>query len=144
MARKKFKRAFSLQPDEDILDWNTLTDEDFAAASQQEKEDFIQDRKSVSYWKDAWRRLRKNTVAMVAMGVLIIIFLFAFLGPVLVPYGYAQFNAGAENLHPWHYTLADQQRLNAEMAERTGAATLTPEEAWGNAQATAGVMEEEP
>ena len=134
MARKKYKRAFSLQPDEDILDWNTLTDEDFAAASQQEKEDFIQDRKSVSYWKDAWRRLRKNTVAMVAMGVLIIIFLFAFLGPVLVPYGYAQFNAGAENLHPWHYSLDDQQRLNAEMAERTGASSLTPEEAWAKAQ----------
>ena len=76
---------------------------------QREKEDFIQQRKSVSYWADAWRRLRKNVVAMVALGVIVLLVLFAFVGPMLVPYGYDQFNAGAENLYPWHYSLEAQQ-----------------------------------
>lgn len=108
---KKLKRPFSLQPDEDILNWNTLTDADFAPATVDEKANFIEDRKSVSYWADAWRRLKKNTVAMVAMVVLILIFLFAFVGPAVMPYNYDGFNPGGENLHPWHYTLEDQKTL---------------------------------
>lgn len=116
---KKIKRCpVSLQPDiENLL--QDLTPDDFAAASNQEKEDFIQDRQSVSYWKDAWRRLKKNTVAMVALGVIVFLFLFAFVGPFLIPYGYDQFNKGAENLYPYHYTLEDQQRVNEEIAART-------------------------
>ena len=57
---KKIKKCpVSLQPDiENLL--QDLTPDDFASASSQEKEDFIQDRQSVSYWKDAWRRLKKN------------------------------------------------------------------------------------
>lgn len=123
---KKMKRCpVSLQPDvESMLDCNSLTNEDFEPANQNEKEDFIQERASVSYWKDAWRRLKQNTVAMVAMGVVIFLFLFAFVGPYLVPYGYDQFNKGAENLYPYHYTLEDQQRLDAEVAARTQSEVL--------------------
>ena len=46
---------------------------------------------------------------MVALGVIVLLVLFAFVGPMLVPYGYDQFNAGAENLYPWHYSLEAQQ-----------------------------------
>ena len=116
---KKIKKCpVSLQPDiENLL--QELTPDDFASASSQEKEDFIQDRQSVSYWKDAWRRLKKNVVAMVALGVIIFLFLFAFVGPLLIPYGYDEFNDGAENLFPYHYTLEDQQRVDEEIASRT-------------------------
>ena len=111
MAEKQKKAVFgSLQPDVDpLLELNDLTAADFAPATSGEKEDFIQQRKSVSYWADAWRRLRKNVVAMVALGVIVLLVLFAFVGPMLVPYGYDQFNAGAENLYPWHYSLEAQQ-----------------------------------
>ena len=116
---KKIKRCpVTLQPDIESL-LNELSSDDFSAASLEERADFIQERQSVSYWKDAWRRLRKNVVAMVALGVIIFLFLFAFAGPYLVPYGYEQFNKGAENLYPYHYTLEDQKRLDAEIAERT-------------------------
>lgn len=81
-----------------LLELNDLTAADFAPATSGEKEDFIQQRKSISYWADAWRRLRKNVVAMVALGVIVLLVLFAFVGPMLVPYGYDQFNAGAEPL----------------------------------------------
>ena len=118
---KKMKRCpISLQPDvESMLDWNTLTAADFEPASQNEKEDFIQERASVSYWKDAWRRLKQNVVAMVALGVIIFLILFAFVGPYLIPYGYDQFNSGAENLYPFHYSLEDQIRVEEEIAART-------------------------
>ena len=123
---KKMKRCIvSLQPDvESMLDWNTLPPADFEPATQNEREDFIQERASVSYWKDAWRRLKQNTVAMVALGVVIFLILFAFVGPYLVPYGYDEFNKGAENLYPYHYTLEDQKRLDEEIAARTQSEVL--------------------
>ena len=139
MAEKKMKRCpVTLQPDiEEMLDWNNYSPDDFERASQTEKEDFIQDRQSVSYWKDAWRRLKKNTVAMVALGVIIFLILFAFVGPYLVPYGYEQFNKGAENLHPFHYDLEDQKRLDAEVAARTQTETLSVEDMIAQAEAEA-------
>lgn len=136
----KMKRCpVTLQPDiEELLDWNNYSADDFDSASQTEKKDFIQERQSVSYWKDAWRRLKKNVVAMVALGVIIFLVLFAFVGPYLVPYGYDQFNKGAENLHPTHYTLEDTQKLDAELAARTTAGgTKSAEEMIAEAEAEA-------
>ena len=136
----KMKRCpVTLQPDiEELLDWNNYSADDFDSASQTEKKDFIQERQSVSYWKDAWRRLKKNVVAMVALGVIIFLVLFAFVGPYLVPYGYDQFNKGAENLHPTHYTLEDTQKLDEELAARTTAGgTKSAEEMIAEAEAEA-------
>lgn len=134
---KKMKRCpVSLQPDIESL-LADLSEDDFSPASKQEKEDFIQDRQSVSYWKDAWRRLRKNIVAMVAFGVIIFLFLFAFVGPLIVPYGYEQFNTGAENLFPYHYTLEDQKRLDEEIAARTETEVVDVKEMIAKAKAEA-------
>ena len=133
------KRAIgSLQPDvEEILHWNDLPADAFEAASASEKENFIQDRKSVSYWADAWRRLRRNKVAMVAMVIVILLALFAFIGPMIVPYSYDQQIRGANNLHPWHYSWEDKQRISAYMEEHNGMANMTPDEAVEQARAEA-------
>ena len=134
---KKIKKCpVSLQPDiENLL--QDLCPDDFASASRQEKDDFIQDRQSVSYWKDAWRRLKKNVVAMVALGVIVFLFLFAFVGPLLIPYGYDEFNKGAENLYPYHYTLEDTQRVNDEIASRTQSDVVDVDEMIAQAKAEA-------
>ena len=134
---KKIKKCpVSLQPDiENLL--QDLSPDDFASASRQEKDDFIQDRQSVSYWKDAWRRLKKNVVAMVALGVIVFLFLFAFVGPLLIPYGYDEFNTGAENLYPYHYTLEDTQRVNDEIASRTQSDVVDVDEMIAQAKAEA-------
>ena len=135
MAEQKKKTFGSLQPDiDDILSWG---EDAFAPASVSEKENFIQDRKSVSYWADAWRRLKKNTVAMVAMVIVILICLFAFVGPMFVPYENGQIIKGANNLHPWHISYEDQQKINAYMEEKNGAANLDPDEAVEQARAEA-------
>lgn len=115
------------QPDiENLLE---LTPEDFASATEEQKESFIQDRESISYWKDAWRRLKSNRVSMVALGVIIFLILFAFVGPSVMPYGYDQFNKGAENLYPWHYSLEDGEKL----AEAQGSAEMRLELAFEEA-----------
>ena len=134
---KKIKKCpVSLQPDiENLI--QDLSPDDFASASRQEKDDFIQDRQSVSYWKDAWRRLKKNVVAMVALGVIVFLFLFAFVGPLLIPYGYDEFNKGAENLYPYHYTLEDTQRVNDEIASRTQSDVVDVDEMIAQAKAEA-------
>ncbi len=139
MAEHKRKKTFgSLQPDiEDILSWNELPGDAFEAATTEERENFIQDRKSVSYWADAWRRLRKNIVAMVALCIVVIIALFAFIGPMVVPYTYKQQVRGSESLHPWHYSLEDQQRISDYLEEHNGAGKLTPDEAVEKARAEA-------
>lgn len=43
-------------------------------------------RPSLSYWKDAWRRLRKNKLAMAGLIFLILLTLFAVFGPIFSPY----------------------------------------------------------
>lgn len=47
-------------------------------------------RPSMTYWQDAWRRLKENPVAIVALVLLILMFLMAAFGPYLQPYDYAE------------------------------------------------------
>ena len=69
--------------------------------------------------------------------MIIFLVLFAFVGPYIVPYGYEEFNKGAENLHPFHYALEDQQRLEAEIAARTKTETLSVDDMIEQAKAEA-------
>ena len=45
-------------------------------------------RPSISYWQDAWRRLRKDKLAMFGMVFIAIVALFAIFGPMFCPYEY--------------------------------------------------------
>ena len=46
------------------------------------------------------RRFRRNKFAMVALVLIILLFLFAFVGPLISPYTYDQFNQGQEDQSP--------------------------------------------
>ena len=41
---------------------------------------------STSFWSDAWRRLKRNRIAVVAGGIVILVLALAFAGPWLTPY----------------------------------------------------------
>ena len=58
---------------------------DFDSASLAEREAVVEKHKSISYWRDAWRRFRGNTVSMVALFVFILCLMFAFVGPKVIP-----------------------------------------------------------
>ena len=40
------------------------------------------DRPTISYWQDAWRRLKKNPVAMASLVVLVILIIMCIIGPI--------------------------------------------------------------
>jgi oligopeptide transport system permease protein len=48
--------------------------------------------KGVSLWQDAWTRLRKNRLAMVGLGFLVLIMFLALITPWIAPYGYEEQN----------------------------------------------------
>ncbi|GGD88105.1 ABC transporter permease [Paenibacillus nasutitermitis] len=57
-------------------------------------------RPSLNYWQDAWRRLKKNKLAMAGLVVLVIITLLAILAPFFSGYDYETQNAEGVNLRP--------------------------------------------
>ncbi|MDR1558911.1 MAG: ABC transporter permease, partial [Clostridiales bacterium] len=57
-------------------------------------------RPSLTYWQDAWIRLRKNKVAVASLIVLIIYIGMAIFAPMLSKYSYSANNAKAMNLTP--------------------------------------------
>lgn len=83
---------------EPALGQPSYQEDDFILATVEEKESFIEMKQSLSYWQDAWRRLKKNEVAMISMFIVIAIFLFAFIGPLFMENDYATQVRGDENL----------------------------------------------
>lgn len=55
---------------------------------------------SLSYWQDAWLRVRKNKGAIVSLVVLVLLTIMAFVGPHLNKYGYDEQNLPHNNLPP--------------------------------------------
>ena len=76
----------------------------FVPATAEEKQELVVIRQGTSLWKDAMRRFRRNKFAMVALVLIIMLFLFAFVGPLLSQYDYDQFNQGQEDQGPnWQH-----------------------------------------
>lgn len=84
--------------------------DDFLPASDEEKENLVVMRDSVSFWKDGLRRLRKNKIAMVSLAVVIVIMICAFIVPAFYPYTYEQQIKGSENLAPMTYSEEELAR----------------------------------
>lgn len=55
-------------------------------------------RESKNFWQDAWAQLKRNKLAVVGMIGLIIIVIFAFIGPVINKHDYAEQNVEHRNL----------------------------------------------
>ena len=105
----KFAKLSPFQVDPDkIPDTLQLNEEDFAPAAESEKASMVETHKSISYWRDAWRRFRANTVSMVALAIFILCLLFAFLGPRLIPYNYSSQYRSSQKLAPFEYSKGEE------------------------------------
>ena len=104
---------FQLNPDK-IQELDKLGDEDFAPASNEEKENQVAQRSSVSYWRDAYRRFKANKVSMAALFLFILIFLFSYLGPLFVPYNYSDQYRKSIKLGPGEFSETEQTVRKAE------------------------------
>lgn len=98
---------FQVNPDKVWADYG-LSCSDFAPATSSEKESMVEIRKSVSYWRDAARRFKKNTVSMVALFIFIFILIFAFLGPLTIPYDYEKQYRSSQKLGPFEHSQEEE------------------------------------
>ena len=105
-AFKKFS-PFQVNPDRVWADYN-LNESDFAPASEAEKESVVETRESVSYWRDAARRFKKNKVSMVALCIFIVMLVFAFAGPTMIPYDYSNQYRSSQKLNPFEYSEQEE------------------------------------
>ena len=88
-----------------------LNPDDFLPATNEEKESLVVMRES--FWKDGFRRLRKNKVAMVSLVVIILIMILSFIVPSFYPYSYKTQIKGANNLAPMQYSADELARIDA-------------------------------
>lgn len=96
-----------------------LTPKDIVPATDEEKAQKIQMRESVTYWQDAIARFKKNKVAMLALGIIILVTLFALVGPLLSPYTYEQQIRGSEYQKPSIEHPFGTDNLGRDMLVRT-------------------------
>lgn len=78
-----------------------FTEELFQPAEKHEKGETNEIvRASMSFWQDAWRRLKKDKLAMVGMVFVILITIIAVFAPLLTPYDYATQDLSNTNQFP--------------------------------------------
>lgn len=96
-----------------------FSSDDFGLASESSKENFMTKTPPTSYLQDALRRLKENKVAMVSIGFLIIVCIFAFIGPFLVKGDYTTQYRGDENLFPCLRYPFGTDKLGRDLMVRT-------------------------
>lgn len=92
------KNFFSLQVDPDA----------FQPATEDEKARQSQMRESVSFTRDALRRLAKNQIAMICLATIVFIALVAAFVPSIYPYTYESQDLSRKYLDPFEYSEKEQ------------------------------------
>ncbi len=77
-----------------------LTPEKFKVVGFSQEEANRIDRPTISYWQDAWRRLRKNPVAMISLVVLGLLVVLVIIGPYIRGYDFITMNVRDKNQGP--------------------------------------------
>jgi oligopeptide transport system permease protein len=103
----------------DIKNTKFLEKDLFLPATDEEKATVEVMRPSISYWRDAWNRLRANKVALGALVVIILVILAAIIGPMISPYSYEQILEGQENLKPSMQHIFGTDSLARDLFTRT-------------------------
>ncbi|MCJ7841126.1 ABC transporter permease [Lederbergia sp. NSJ-179] len=77
-----------------------LTEDMFQPVAENFKEAEKIVRPSMSYWADAWRRLKTNKLAMFGLVIIILLLIMAIIGPYLNGYTYYEQDFTKKNLKP--------------------------------------------
>lgn len=90
----------------------------FEKATDEEKRQQDVMSESTSFWKDGFRKLRRNPLAMGSLIVLILIIGMILIVPHVVPYSYSQIitvngrrDKTASNMAPFQYSQLEQQYI---------------------------------
>ena len=79
---------------------NRLMSKDKFVFIEKKDEDIETIRPSLTYWQDAWRRLKQNKLSMIGMFTVVLILLFGFVGPKFRSYSYSDQVNKYKNLPP--------------------------------------------
>ena len=77
-----------------------LTEQSFRKVNKEENSSDHIVRPTITFWQDAWRRLRKNPVALCSLFILILFFIMVIIGPDLRGYDYTTIVAKNKNQVP--------------------------------------------
>ncbi len=90
----------------------------FDKATEEEKKQQDVMSESTSFFKDGMRKLFKNPLAVISIGLLAIIILTIIVAPMVIPYKYDEIlsinnkrDKGAKNLAPFTYSAAEQEYI---------------------------------
>ena len=88
-------------------------------ATAEQKTQRVMMRESTTYWQDAMRRFMKNKVAVISLIMILLITVFAFLGPYVTPFTYDEQTRGDERMSPcWKHPFGTDN-LGRDMLVRT-------------------------
>lgn len=90
----------------------------FTLLTDEEKKIDVIVRPSISYWKDAWTRLKSNKVALGSLLMIIIIIISAIIVPMCSKYDYAANSLGMTNLKPSMEHLFGTDQLGRDIFVR--------------------------
>jgi len=76
-------------------------------------------RPNLTFWQDAWRRIKKNPVAMIAIGILILLTIMTIIGPYLTGHGYEVVNTKIRNQWPSASHWFGTDELGRDLFSRT-------------------------
>lgn len=95
-----------------------LDKELFTPLTDEEKKVDVVVRPSISYWKDAWMRLKSNKVALASLCVVVLIILSAIIVPMCSQYDYSTNDLSATNLKPSSEHLFGTDQLGRDIFVR--------------------------
>lgn len=82
-------------------------------------------RKNITYWQDAWRRLKQNKIAVFSLVLLVIIALMSIFGPFFRPFGVNGVSPTTTNISPNSLHWFGTDDLGRDVWVRTWAGTRT-------------------
>ncbi|QZY54068.1 ABC transporter permease [Crassaminicella profunda] len=74
------------------MEINKIPQEMWQSIGENDREKEKIARPSMTYWQDAWRRLKKNKLAMLGLFMIVIIFALAIVGPLFSAHTYSEQN----------------------------------------------------
>ncbi len=97
---------------------NKISPEDFTPLSETYFQKETKQMEEIGYWKASWQRLKANKIAMTALVIIVILMIFAFIGPLLSPYSYDQQVRGDEAMWPCFKHPFGTDRLGRDILVR--------------------------
>lgn len=98
---------------------NIETTKDFEIIGCEGTNKNVISRPTITYWQDAWRRLKMNKVAITAVVVLILLLILVIIGPTMRNYDYISISAANKNIPPGSKYWFGTDNLGRDLFSRT-------------------------